>query len=531
MNLLTLADALDLDVLRSAAPEVLAGADGLARPVRWVHSTELADIAPLLRDGDLLLSTGIALPDSEDGLREFARSLSDSGAAAIVIELGRRWDAVPAVLINACEELDLPLVALHHEVRFAAIAQVIGERIVDQRLVELREAQEVHDTFTELSVKEAGPEEILEAVQRLAGATVVLESNDHQVIDFRAGPSGANAFLDGWIGRSRAVSLHSRTAWDRRHGWLVSRLGRRERGWGRLILQSPTEPSQRLIAVVERGASALAMHRLQDRHRDSQVRRSHQELVLGLIHDPTDAAVLQRCELVDFPVTKHEYVALAMRPVTNGDESLPHVIDDIMAAAAHTSRASRTPALVCEVDRTVRVLLAIEVGAHVDDTVDRFADAVHRRRAAIIGAGRPIAAIGDADRTLRESAHVLSSVGSSQSRLVHKLEDVHLRGLLALLRDDDRVHLFVERELAALWRHDTDNRTDYVEVLEALLNHPGSKSNAAASLHLSRPAFYDRVAKLERLLRVSLDDPDIRVSLHVALVAADVIGSSRIGHE
>ena len=32
----------------------------------------------------------------------------------------------------------------------------------------------------------------------------------------------------------------------------------------------------------------------------------------------------------------------------------------------------------------------------------------------------------------------------------------------------------------------------------------------------------DRIAKAERVLGVSLDDPDIRVSLHVALLADDV---------
>ncbi len=46
---------------------------------------------------------------------------------------------------------------LHREVRFAALTQAVGERLVDEQLAELREAQRVHDTFTELSIAEAGP--------------------------------------------------------------------------------------------------------------------------------------------------------------------------------------------------------------------------------------------------------------------------------------------------------------------------------------------------------------------------------------
>src|SRR3712207_7452138 len=64
---------------------------------------------------------------------------------------------------EACERLSLPLVALAREVRFATVAQAVGERIVDSQLEELREAQRVHEVFTELSIAEAGPAEILES--------------------------------------------------------------------------------------------------------------------------------------------------------------------------------------------------------------------------------------------------------------------------------------------------------------------------------------------------------------------------------
>src|SRR3712207_9159105 len=102
---MTVRDALTVQALRSASPVVLASAAGLGRQVRWVHTTELVDIAPLLRGGDLVLSTAIALPDGADDLAAFAGSLDRSEAAGLVIELGRRWTEVPAALVAACERL------------------------------------------------------------------------------------------------------------------------------------------------------------------------------------------------------------------------------------------------------------------------------------------------------------------------------------------------------------------------------------------------------------------------------------------
>ena len=62
--------------------------------------------------------------------------------------------------------------------------------------------------------------------------------------------------------------------------------------------------------------------------------------------------------------------------------------------------------------------------------------------------------------------------------------------------------------------------------LTRTLEHAGRKSAAASSLNISRQVLYDRIAKIERLLGSSLDDAELRTSLHVALLADDVRRSS-----
>lgn len=522
MAVLTVSDVLEMPALRTARAEVLAGTAGLAHQVRWVHSGELSDIASLLRGGDLLLSTGIALPESDEELRAFAASLADSGAAGLVLELGRRWQSLPAALIEACRSLDLPLISLASEVRFATVAQAVGERIVDEQLEELREAQRVHDTFTELSIAEAGPGDILDAVRHLAGSAVVLEGEDHQVLDYRSGPGDITDFLAGWTVRSRGTTLEGRTGWDRTQGWLMTRLGRRERRWGRLVVQSPAPPPQRLVAVAERAAAALALHRLHDRHRDGLVRRTHHELLLALLNDPSDAEVRRRCELAGLPTERRQLVGLAIRPrVEPGVRpgSAGHAAEEIIATTVRAAHELGAPALVCQIEQDVRVLLSFSRTASCAADVDELAARVGRRHRVLIAAGRTAAHLSEADRTLKDGAHILQSVRSDAAgHHVHRLENVHLRGLLTLLRDDERLTMFADRELAPILGQTQSRAAELVAALRALLEHPGSKSEAAASLHVSRPVLYDRLAKAERLLGVSLDDPDIRVSLHVALL-------------
>ncbi len=526
----TLDEALGLPSFRRSAPEVVAGRAGLARPIRWVHATERLDVDQLLRAGDLLLTMGTGLPSDDDpaGLVAFVDALVDVGSVGLVVELGRRWrSGLPEALVAACERHGLPLVVLGQETRFAALAQEIGERVVDRQLTELREAQRVHETFTELGNSAAGPVEILQAVQRLAAGPVVVENAQHRPLDYFAGPDDVGGFLDGWPARSRRVEVAGRTGWDAGNGWLVTRLGTTGRAWGRLVIGSPAPPTQRLIAVAERAAAALALHRLHDRDLGTLMRRTHLELVTGLMDDPDSEEVLRRCELAGFPVRRRSFVGLVVRPRVG--PSSPADLDEVAATVVRAAHGLRLPALVCEVERDLRVLVSVAPSSDADDVVDRVAARVHAHHDVAVAAGRAVGERSGIARTVAEAGQVADAAPQGrreQDPDVHRLVDLRLRGLLALLGEDDRVRLFVERELAPLKQHDRADgtRTDLLAALRALVLHPASKTRAAASLHLSRAAFYDRLARIEAILDADLDDPDVRVSLHVALLADELSG-------
>src|SRR5215469_17677373 len=98
----TVAEVLALDVVRRGLPKVLAAADRLDAPVRWVHVIELAEAGHLLRGGELVLSTGIALPPDPDGLSRYVAGLASAGVSAAAGELGSRYvRELPRALVTA----------------------------------------------------------------------------------------------------------------------------------------------------------------------------------------------------------------------------------------------------------------------------------------------------------------------------------------------------------------------------------------------------------------------------------------------
>src|SRR4051812_25085205 len=107
--MLSLADVLELPVVRRALPEVVTGE--VACELRWAHVIEMRDPDDLLKGGELVLTTGLGAGDDPAHQRAWIASLIDQGMAALAVELGSSWRVVPGVLVDACTAAGVPVVA------------------------------------------------------------------------------------------------------------------------------------------------------------------------------------------------------------------------------------------------------------------------------------------------------------------------------------------------------------------------------------------------------------------------------------
>ncbi|MGX7824578.1 PucR family transcriptional regulator [Actinokineospora sp. 24-640] len=525
----TVSDALALPVVRAGGPQVVAGSAGLERRVRWVHAAEVADIAALLRGGELVLTTGIALPDEPAGLTRYVDELAGARVAGLVVELVRHWrGALPPALVAAAERHGLPLITLARETRFVAVTEAVVGLILEAQLAELRAAEQIHETFTALTVAGAEPVEVLREVARASGLPVVLETLAHDVLAYDTAGLDPGELLADWGRRSRAVAVAERTGYHPGAGWLVTVVGARGHHWGRLVLLCPREPVHRQRVIAERAASALAVHRLVARDRESLERHAHRTLLTELISAPSPDLTAHSVAL-GVPLERRQLIGLAVRPgtvATTQSMATHEVLRDLAEATALAARRTRVAALVGIVDDTsVRALLSLTPQADAEAVLGRLAEETHRAAAVpvIVAVGGTVAAAADARRSLVEAAQVArAALRSPGSAPYHRLDDVRLRGLLHLLAGDDRVAAFAERELGALVARDTTHGSRLVEALRHFCEQGGNKSAAAAAAHLSRTAYYQQLARVEQVLGVSLDDAESVLSLHVALLALDV---------
>ncbi|RLP85712.1 PucR family transcriptional regulator [Micromonospora sp. CV4] len=333
-------------------------------------------------------------------------------------------------------------------------------------------------------------------------------------------------------------------------------------------------PPTRLTILIERAASTLALGRLIRRDAEGLERQIHRTLLTALLDHsrPVDEVAL-RARALGVVLERRYLVGVMVRHRADdpagegGPEAGPARLRDLSEAVGQALREAKLTALTSAVDdHSVGALLALPDPGAEDRALSAFAAALRRVRldagavrtasgadasrvapgadasrvvsgadpsraagaapgGVIVAAGSGVGSLREARRSLVEARQIAEAARRDRRDLpIFRLPHVGLAGLLHLLRDEPRLQTFVERELGALLEYDARHPRDrLLDTLRAYLEQGRNKSAGAAAAHLSRPAFYERLARIARILDVDLDSVEASLSLHVALLALDAV--------
>ncbi len=582
----TVADVLALPELLAGEPQVVAGAQGVDREVSWAHVAAGRGVAELLDGGELILTTGAGWPHDETALAELAHGLVTAGAqsasgrtgvAAIVLELGRGFQAAPPPLIHACDTHGVPLVVLHREVRFVQITQRVHQRILAGQNEALQARADVHAMLTELGLNRSPVDYVVEQLAETLQAPVVLEDSAHRVVAFSGLGADPVASLAPWAeadGRGPAAPDGGSTNTGTSTGtgtdaaaWVRVPVEARGNRWGFLTaLHGPPHPAGRRT-VLELGAFALALGRLADAEGDQWMQLGSKRLFAALLAGRyrSDAELAAQLAAAGLPVEGRVTLPLTLRGTgdfgahgTLERATLETALRRAVAPegrvlltadeAADEPKAGPQPESGREAaERSLLALVSLPIGDARLSSVDRGAPLLASRL------GRELEMLVPATTPAVWRAHLALGPGCLRLReLVAALERVRGVGRLPATAEVGRVtvqqaelqplaHLvqglaglpelqeFAGDALGPLLEHDRGSGPghsgDLLRVLAAYLAHPTNRSLAAKQARLSRSVFYQRIALIEELLGVDLANGEAIATLTVALLARPVGGT------
>lgn len=101
----------------------LCGKNNGANLVNWAHVSELPNPTAWLGEGDLLMTTGLGIPQSKTSQQKYIQDLIDANLAGLMIGENMNAPADISELCRVAEQYNFPILMTHYGVPFAAVTR------------------------------------------------------------------------------------------------------------------------------------------------------------------------------------------------------------------------------------------------------------------------------------------------------------------------------------------------------------------------------------------------------------------------
>jgi purine catabolism regulator len=525
---LTVEEVLRFGLLRCAV--VLAGEAGIGRPVERLNVMTVPEILPWAKPHEFMLTTGYPLPRSPGQLAGLVRSFAERDLAAFGIKFGSHLRELPADMLRAADEVQLPLIRIPENVAFDDILSVVLSEIVNRQAVAISRAQQIHDSFLDIVLGGGALADIVAKLGELVAAAAIIVVDDagqvlaeSRSVDARRMLREADLLDDAGRLRVRLLADGARRleiddtdyvlaplqAGPLRHGYIVA-------------LRRAVPFDDFAVVAIEQAAVIGAL----DITRQLATSAVMHQFEANALHDLVSAR----------PPTAEDVQAWSESFGWNFDRALVVVVGRPGWPAAgdgHTSQNERQRGIaqwvseVREIDRCaaaaaftnelVAVMGAEHGAAHAPQALWSALKAVGHREFSL-GVSRVFHSAAGVARAYEEARKALQIgrrvAGPGQTTLFGTLG---MFRLLSLIEDADELRTFATDTLGGVLQLKPNERSELLRTLEVLLDTHLNVAEAARIQHFHYNTMRYRIQKLERLVGPFTSDSRLCLQLAVAL--------------
>ncbi len=520
-----------LSLLASRNAQLVAGMGGLERRVTWACRMRVRLPAfESIQGGELALLTLVQLRRLNETLPHLLKSLHQAGVAAVAVA-APSVEALGDEAKTTADHLHLPLIFLPASIFLEEIEREVITFVVNFRGEIERQAREIAHQLMQLSVHGAGIKGICEQLAASRGKWVIVQDAEEQV-RFQAAPAQSEVLYLPMPLTDEAL---------RQQGLMrvVEPILIRHEVVGYLSVvgnESDFDYLERI--VLGQVTPILALEFARERER-SEVESRYQieaftDVLQGHYQHPDE--MLARVRMLGYDLTVPQVVVIFEISPSEADVPFEH-------ALASWSRRIRDELLrtwpgcwIMSESRRIVALLPFS-GTNGDGDGERDGEAsifsrierVHARVQAnkgngpnfppySCGIGRMAKNLQSIPQSFREAQQALE-IGRQlfgEDKL-HSFARLGVYRLLFYLDGQSELTDFYQETLGPLLHHDARNDGTLIETLEGFFRCNGNLSETARTMHLHRNSLLYRLGRIEELLGRSLEDPELRLSLQIAL--------------
>src|SRR5438067_3291657 len=518
-----------LSLLIPHEAQLVAGGEGLDRRVTW--ATRMRARLPAferVRGGELALLALPQLHRLDETLPHLLKSLHKEGVAAIAIATSS-LESLEKEPLSLADQLHLPLILLPLTAPLEEIEREVITYIVSFQGENERKATEISHQLMQLSVQGAGLQGICERLAQTRNKWVIVQDSD-QELRCQAAPSDSKPQkLPSSLTDENLLLKSLRRI-------TVPILIRHEEVGYLSIIGKDTDFDYLERLILGQVTPILALEFARERDRNEVESRYSAEALMDVLqgnYQQTDE-ILTRARLLGYDLLVPQIVAIF--EIGHNEPEYP-----TSSFQAQWSKRIRNELQriwpTCWVSFEARRVLALlpineSIGGIESESEKTFSTRMDRVQARLqqgkIGNGNLPTLTAGMGRVAKDVQQISQSYREAQQALeigrrlfgegkIHYFAQLGIYRLLFHLYGHQELSDFYQETLGPLSESDSRSNNALIETLEYFFNCNGNLSETARTMHLHRNSLLYRLGRIEELLGQSLEDPELRLSLLIAL--------------
>ncbi len=523
----TVRNILSLLIPRDA--QLVAGGEGLDRRVTW--ATRMRARLPAfesVRGGELALFALSQLRRLDETLPHLLTSLHKEGVAVIAIAAAS-LESLEKETLSLADQLHLPLILLPLTASLEEIEREVITFIVSFRGEIERKATEISHQLMQLSVQGAGLQGICEHLALTRNKWVIVQDADQEVRCQAAPPDSDTQALPLLLTDENL--LHK----GLRRITVPIQIRHEEVGYLSMI-GNDTDFDYLERLILGQVTPILALEFARERERSEVETRYTAEALMDVLQGNYQQAdeILTRARLLGYDLLVPQIVAIF--EIAQNEPEYPTSSFQAQWSKRIREELQRIwPA--CWVSFEVRRVIALlptnesnvadesEIEKTIFTRIDRVQSRLQQGKTGngdlptfTAGIGRLAKDVQQIPQSYREAQQALE-IGR---RLfgegdIHYFTRLGIYRLLFYLYGHEELSDFYQETLGFLLESDRHSNSALIETLERFFHCNGNLSETARTMHLHRNSLLYRLGRIEELLGRSLEDPELRLSLQIAL--------------
>ncbi|MFQ3566231.1 MAG: PucR family transcriptional regulator ligand-binding domain-containing protein [Aggregatilineales bacterium] len=539
--MLTVADALQM--AEFAGARVVAGHAGLSRAVKWVHVVGVPDAPHWLNGGELVLTTGLNMPDSPDERCLYIQAMAEKEVAGLAVAVGRYLDQLPDYLRAAADAANLPLIEIPYQARFVDIARAANQRIAQENMLMTERALNINRVLTQLVLDGGDLKGLAETLAGLVGQSISIEterfealaSHNIAAVDEARRYTLSEGRTDPRLVRAleeRGVLAQLKQTLRPVHLPQMPEVGlEMERILAPIVVHGEIYGYMWIIAddrplsdldrmAIESGATIAALMLLYQ----EAVQNAEASLKGGLISQLVQGVVGREAVLTDQALryglslsAPFAILLLELADAPGGDGRGSQKLIQLYRRVNRLALNENWPAVIGQFAGQVVVLIQAHadvaaVAARIHDVTEADGAPSIAVRIGVSGVHRGADAVSAAHQQCRDALEIAARLRDPQ-RTIYFDDLGYLHTLYRAGSDSLRANPYA----AGLRRLLREQGADLFRTLEVYLDCGGNGVSTADQLSIHRSTLNYRLARISELCAVDLSDPKTRTNLQVAL--------------